>query len=148
MREEIVLKNKTAIVRTEVVMPSDDLIARIVNERICELLSDAQAAELQPFFERPEVAEVMRRTQHVIERRKWIWYFEEHGCLICERSDVRQGALGMCQRCLVRTRERLSTVKRRHAPEVATEAFRDTMQLAREALRPSVENLAPKRGGK
>jgi len=105
-------------------MPSEDLIARIVSERIAELLSEAQTADLQPFFERPEVVEVMRRTQNVIERRKWVWYFEAWGCLICGRKDVRHAGLGMCPACLSRIRERLNALKRDHARNATAESFR------------------------
>lgn len=148
MHKEIVLKNSGLARSVEVVMPSEDLIARIVNERIAELLSEAQTSDLQPFFERPEVAEVMRRTQAVIERKKWLWYLEAFGCLICERKDRPHAGLGMCPSCLGRTRERLRAVKRERAPDVAKQEFRDSVRLAREAVLPSIENLARKRGDK
>ena len=147
MQKQIVPKNSELVRSVELVMPSEDLIARIVNERIAELLADAQTADLQPFFERPEVAEVMRRTQSVIERRKFLWYIQAWGCLICERKDTPHAGLGMCPRCLSRTRERLNALKREHAADATTETFHDTVKLAREALMPSIENLARKRGG-
>jgi len=126
MQKAIVPKNSGLTRSTEVVMPSEDLIARIVSERIAELLSEAQTADLQPFFEKPEVAEVMRRTQSVIERKKWVWYIGAHGCLICERKDTRHAGLGMCPACLSRTRERLNALKREHAREATAENIRHT----------------------
>jgi|SRR5690348_10841107 len=149
MHKQIVPRNsKTLACPVEVVMPSEDLVVRIVNERIAEILSEAATADLQPFFERPEVAEVMRRAQHVIERRKFVWRFEKHGCLVCHRKDTRHAGLSMCPACLSRTREQLNSVKREHAADATTETFHDSLLLAREALVPSVENLARKRAGK
>jgi hypothetical protein len=147
MNKEIVPRDKVSV-RTEVVMPSESLIMRLVNERIAELMTEAQTADLQPFFEISEVAEAMRRTIHVIERHKWAWLFEEWGCLICERKDARHQSLGMCQRCFSRTRERLNAVKRRHVSDAATQGFRDTVRLAKAALMPSIGKLAAKRGAK
>ncbi len=86
MHKAIVRKNSEALDRIEVVMPGDQVLARIVDERIAEILSEAATADLQPFFERPEVAEVMRRTQHVLERRKWVWYVSEYGCLFAQEK--------------------------------------------------------------
>jgi len=115
MQKAIVPKNSGLARSVEVVMPSEDLIARIVNERIAEILSDMETADLQPFFERPEVLEAMRRTQSVIDRKKWLWYLEGWGCLICGRKDTRHAGLGMCPGCLSRTRERLNMLKRQYA---------------------------------
>jgi hypothetical protein len=123
------------------------MIARIVNERIAEILADSQAAELQPFFDSPEVNQAMRRRQNVIERRKWNWYWEEFGCLICQDRKGRHVSLGMCDTCFCRTRGRLLAIKKRHAPEVPQE-FHDTVELARKALMPSIEKLAKQRRGK
>lgn len=148
MQKAIVVKKSEALERAEVVMPSEQALARLINEQIAELTADAQTVDLQPFFANPEVAEVMRRTQHVLERKKFVWLFAKWGCLICERRDARHAGLGMCPACLSRTRERLNSVKREHAAETTTETFRDAVRLAREAILPSVENLAQKRGGK
>ncbi|MGH7935448.1 MAG: hypothetical protein ACREF8_00375, partial [Chthoniobacterales bacterium] len=136
MQKAIVLKKSEALERVEVAMPSDEAITRLMNERIAEMLADAQTADLQPFFEKPEVAEAMRRTQHVIERRKFVWLFEKWGCLICERKDARHAGLGMCPACLSRTRERLNGVKREHAADAATEGFRDAVRSARKDVLP------------
>ena len=61
MQKAIVLKKSEALDRPEVVMPSEDLITRIVNERIAEVLAEAETADLRPFFERAEVAKAIRR---------------------------------------------------------------------------------------
>lgn len=136
MQKAIVVKKSEALVHpVEVVMPSEEAITRLINERIAEMLADAQTADLQPFFAAPEVAAAMRRSQNLIERRKWIWYFEEWGCLVDGARDARHAGLGMCPACLSRTRERLNRIKRQHAPEATTETFRHSLQLAREALR-------------
>src|SRR6185437_1967692 len=126
MQKQIVPKNSKLARSVEVVVPSEDLITRIVNERIAEMLSEAQTAALQPFFENPDVAEVLRWTQSVIERKKWVWYIGAHGCLICERKDTRHAGLGMCPACLSRTRERLNALKREHAREATAENIRHT----------------------
>jgi hypothetical protein len=125
------------------------MIASIVNERIAELLADSQTADLQPFFESPEVSKAMRRKQHIMERQKWQHYFDEWNCLICARPGLRHCALGMCPTCFQRVHQRLNSIRRRHASSESPEVgFRDTVRLAQEALLPSIEKLAAKKGSK
>lgn len=150
MSKEIVLLKKDEVTHAEVVMPSEELLARIVNDRYAALLTEAQTAELQPFFERREVTQAMLRTADVLEKHKWNWRWARFGCLICQRKEpvVHNAGLSMCERCLSRTREQLSSVKREHAPDVAKQEFKNSVRLAREAVLPSIGNLSRKRGAK
>jgi len=45
-------------------------------------------------------------------RRRWASYFKLHGCVICEKTNVAYGDLGLCKRCLRRTRARLQSMAR------------------------------------
>lgn len=105
--------------------------------------SSAEAAELEPFFRPRDLSQAIRARQTVAENHKWSWYFSDHGCLICQRTDTSHHALGMCQACFGRTNLRLKASMRRRATESnEIPTFRDTARLAREALLPSIENLA------
>jgi hypothetical protein len=122
------------------------MVARMLDERIAELMASAESAELEPFFQSRAVVEAMRARQTIAERNKWRYYSDDYGCLICERTDVPHISLGMCRACLSRTRERLQACMRRRAPDGEHEVtFKDTARLAQEALLPSIEKLAHKR---
>jgi hypothetical protein len=118
------------------------LITRIVNERIAEIQTDS----IQPFFESHEVSVAMRREQSVIERNKWTVYYDEFGCLICHKKPSRHRSLGMCETCHLRVSSRLKTI-RRHLTAEKPEQFQDSLELARQALLPSIEKLAKRRRG-
>ncbi len=124
-------------------IPEDSkaMIARVVKERIAEVLADSQTAPLAPFFERPEVSQAMRRTQTPAECNKWNEYFARWGCLICERTDARHQGCGMCATCFSRTMKRIMAIRKR--PAKAPRPI-DTPSRVGAALLPSVTTLARK----
>lgn len=143
-------KNKAAL---ELLPPAREdtraMIARLVEERISEIMENkdgADGADLEPFFRPKKVSYEMRRRMTVAEQNRWSYYYEDNGCLICATTDVPHVSLGMCQKCLSRTRERLeASIRKRHSGD-EPETFHDTADLAREALLPSITALARKRG--
>jgi hypothetical protein len=123
-----------------------EMVRQVVEERLAEVLAASQAADLEPFFQPKEIAAAIRRKQTVLERSRWTFYFEDYGCLICGSREAKHQCLGMCPACVGRTRERLKAAMRlRESTENPEVRFRDTVQLAREALMPSIEKLAAKR---
>jgi len=145
------------------------MIARLVEERIAEVLAGSQAQDLEPFFQPKDVSDEMKRRATVTDNRKWVYYYETWGCLICDDRKAGHRGLGMCHTCFNRTRNRILEIKREHAPgevpeirskqnvDLARNALSQTKQLpdevgrldpermAREALMPSLKKLARKR---
>jgi len=75
----------------------------------------------------------------VAERNKWSWYFETHGCLICETKKVGHAGLGMCINCKWRTKKRLLTLIQAHTPTTIPDLrpnFIDSLRKARTGQAP------------
>lgn len=146
-------KNELAPLTRELLTPREQaaldykhMIDEIVRERIAEIMAAQQAAELEPFFRTKEVSNAMRRNQSVTQQNGWHWYYEDHGCLHCHKADTPHYALGMCGKCFGKIRERRKASIRLRELEPGRETtFRDTVQIAREALLPSIEKLAKRR---
>jgi hypothetical protein len=118
-----------------------EMFSRIVEEKVQEALADQQSAIFEPFFRPREISAEIRRRQTVTEQQKWSYFFETYGCLICQEKTFHQ-SLGMCSKCYQKTGERLRTLIDLHTPpDLSQRTFPDTMQLAREALAPSIEIL-------
>jgi hypothetical protein len=120
------------------------MVDEIVGDRIAEMLADKAGADLEPFFRPREISERMRKHLPIAEANKWKWFFEDYGCLVCTRKDVRHRSLGFCESCLNKTRLRLKAAIRNRAPKPEP-TFHDSAQLAREAILPSLKKLSQKR---
>jgi hypothetical protein len=151
------MPRKPKAVRTELLAPQSReapvdykrMIEEIVEKRLAEILAHKESAALQPFFQPPEVSAALKRKQTIPEQRKWTYYHDDWGCLICKSTDAPHSSLGMCSRCLRRTAARLKISMHRRAPEPGQEpAFVDSLEIARKALLPSIEKLARKRNRK
>lgn len=144
------MAKKIKAVRPQVLSPTPDsmaeayaaMIKRVVDERVAELMADKRGQEFRPFFEVREVSEEMRRRVSVNENRKWRYYFEEWGCMICERKDVAHQTLGMCARCHQNRQKRLRKIRQEHPAEPIPEF--DSVARAQKALLPSIKALAKK----
>lgn len=112
-------------------------IAQIVEETVQQAML-GKGAELQPFFGSKEVAYEIKRRQTVHEQNKLTYYFEDWGCMICGSRKGGHGGCGMCRTCYGRVKLRIhrSLCKRQSAEGSIQPTFKDTMQLAREALAP------------
>ena len=104
----------------------------------------------QPFFGSQQEANEIRQHQTVVEQRKWAFYFEDWGCMVCGRKDIGHLGLGMCDTCHNRVRQRLrATLRRAQAERPTFEEPKDLERLAQEALAPSIDVLLRKgRGGR
>jgi hypothetical protein len=145
-------KNKAAI-PVEIVPRSREnmgedfkrMIAQAIEEKVAEAMAHESDAAFQPFFQAKEIANAIKRTQTVHEQRKFVYYFEDYGCFVCETKDAQHRGLGMCGTCYKTRFSRLeSSVRARTPPPEQQMSFMDTVRLARAALGPSIEILAAK----
>lgn len=122
------------------------MVDQIVDERVAEAMGNSDAI-LQPWCQPKLISREIKRRQTVTEQQKFVFYFEEWGCMICGTKDCRHAANGMCNSCASRIRQRLRTIVLKHAlpPDQIQPSFRDTLAMAREALGPSIAALAPAR---
>jgi ribosomal protein S14 len=142
-------KNNRAIVRAEVLEPEQSAPARsapvdvrkmldeIVRQKVAEIMADEKSAILEPFMQGKRVSIEIRKQQDVVQQRKWSYFWEEWGCLICEQKDAGYGSVGMCRTCFARTAGRMKlTLEHVYANRPAYERLRDLAEVAREALLP------------
>jgi|GEM_PF-2839188 len=114
----------------------DPALERMIEQKIAEMMGNSQDGILQPFFQSKAIADAIRKLETVPQQRKWHYYFEEWGCLICENKNRRHLGLGMCAACHQRTLQRLATILRfteNERPDAL--APRDLTELARAAMR-------------
>ncbi|HVA94422.1 MAG TPA: hypothetical protein VNI36_05900, partial [Candidatus Dormibacteraeota bacterium] len=81
----------------------------------------------------------------VPERLKWAVYFERHGCLVCQATDLSNARCGMCENCYQRTAKRLQSIVAEGMRSGLRGRFTGDLEaLAKKALR-SVDALPAKR---
>jgi hypothetical protein len=143
-------KSKALAIRSQAVevLPAspgrgrDPALERMIEQKIAEMMDDSQDGIFQPFFQSKAIEQEIRKLQTVPQKRKWHYYFEDWGCLICESKDRRPKSLGMCATCFDRVRQRLAASLRRAEAERPEQApLRDLQDVAREALRPTQKAL-------
>lgn len=126
-----------------------EMIAKIVEQKVAEALGNDSTAIFQPFMQSRQVSSEIRKNQTVPEQEKWSYYFEEWGCLVCGEKDPGHESLGMCKKCLERTRHRMiAALRRAHADRPKQDEPQDLEALAQQALVPSIAVLAKKRRGR
>jgi hypothetical protein len=64
---------------------------------------------LQPWFLPKDISLQIRMLLPHIHLTKMRYYFDDHGCLRCERRDVLYGSCGFCESCCATVRRRLQT---------------------------------------
>jgi hypothetical protein len=70
---------------------------------------------LQPWFVPVEIARSIRRLLPVAHFHKMRFYFDDWGCMRCEKKGVMYGANGMCCRCAQKVQHRVvSSFQKRH----------------------------------
>jgi hypothetical protein len=113
----------------------DRALERMIEQKIAEMMGGSRDGILQPFFQSNAIADAIRKLQTVPQQRKWHYYFEEWGCLICAKKDGQYTSLGMCKACYHRTLHRLQAIlKRADAERPEPEPVRDLQDVARKAL--------------
>jgi hypothetical protein len=107
-------KTKALAVRNvEVLPPAPKIpdaraaIEQLVEQKIAEIMGSGDAI-FEPFFRSKEICREIRRLETVPMQRKWTYYFENFGCLICQKKDRPHVSLGMCNTCHARTAQRLA----------------------------------------
>ena len=63
---------------------------------------------LQPWYMPKPVSSQLRKILPSIHLAKMRYYFDNHGCLRCERRDFLYGSNGICENCSVVVRRRLA----------------------------------------
>lgn len=146
---ELIVATGTVRVPAEIV-PSNaaefkNAITRLVEQKVAEALS-GDGAVFEPWFQQRTVSDEIRNRQTVQERQKWRLYYDEWGCVVCNKRKHTHQSNGMCARCYRKIHERLTRILRRNAPPETNPdfGFKDTVRLAREALAPSVKALSAK----
>jgi hypothetical protein len=131
--------------RTEVLAPQpvnvNAQLAAMIERKVAEVLASQHGSLLEPFFQPADVSAAVRKQQTVPQQRKWTYYFEEWGCLVCGTKEHCHDSHGMCRKCSPRIRERLSRAIRAHTKNETMSARIDAMKLAQTALAPSLKLL-------
>jgi hypothetical protein len=73
---------------------------------------------LQPWYMPKPVSLQMRKILPSIHLAKMRFYFDDHGCLRCERRDILYGSNGMCENCSTIVRGRLANCMKRRLRNV------------------------------
>jgi hypothetical protein len=111
-------------------------LERMVERKIAEMMGDSQDGIFEPFFQTQAIATAIRKLETVPQQRKWHYYFEEWGCMICQSKNERHRTLGMCGACYGRINGRLVDILRRASDERSEQRpARDLQEVARKALR-------------
>ncbi len=122
-------------------------LEQFIEQKLAEMM-DGDAGVFEPFFQRKAISAEIRKLQTVPQQRKWHNYFEEWGCLMCEKKNWPHRSNGMCQSCYGRTLARLQAIlrltekERSDAPSFAPDRL---TELASGAVRKqlSAETSAP-----
>jgi hypothetical protein len=102
----------------EILRPADPVpnvraqLEQFIEQKVAEMMGDKRDGIFQPFFQPKAVAAAIKKTETLIQQKKWHYYFEEWGCLICETKDRPHETLGMCRACHKRTSSRLTRILR------------------------------------
>src|ERR1022692_1426555 len=112
------------------------MVAQFVEEQVREAMSHKTDSAFQPFFQTREIAREIKRRQTVTEQKKFLYAFEDWGCLVCGTRGRPHRSLWMCSQCYPVAAQRLlgSIRKRAPAPDSSQPTFMDTVQMARASL--------------
>jgi hypothetical protein len=104
---------------------------------------------LQPWFVPVEIAQSIRRLLPVAHFHKMRFYFEDWGCMRCERKGVMYGANGMCSRCAQKVQHRvISSFQKRHEtplPLTRIPELCSRVESAKVLLRDLVRHTSPRK---
>ena len=135
---------------TEVLGPADPVpnvrtqLEAFIKHKIAEMMG-GDAGVFEPFFQPKKIADEIRKLQTVPHQRKWHDYFEEWGCLICEKKNRPHTSNGMCNACRRRTAGRLQAILRlteKERPDAPSFAPDRLTELASGAVRKQLSGEA------
>ena len=109
---EIVPASEAALVPKAPAAKLQDMLDRMVRERVDEILAERGAPLLEPDFQSKEIAIAIQQRQTVFDRRKWTLYFEKFGCRTCGNKKVSHASKGYCHACHLLIFCRLKSLKR------------------------------------
>jgi hypothetical protein len=89
----------------------------VSDDELLQLPADDQVF-LLPWYLPKDVYLAVRRILPNIHISKMRYYFEDYGCMRCERRDVLYGTNGLCERCNVIVRWRLTQSLRKRLAAV------------------------------
>jgi hypothetical protein len=146
-------KSKSLTVRAEVLPmkkpaapfeAAEAMLEKIVQRKVAEMMA-TDSSILQPFLQTKRVMTEIRKNQNVIEARKFSFYIQDWGCLICGRKDVGHAGLAMCPECHRRVASRMMiTIRKATANRPADDGqAQDLEEMAQGALARSLKALMP-----
>ena len=128
-------------------IPDADLLEKLVQQKVAEILANREDLLLRPFFDERRVADELRRLQKMPFRRKWSVYFATYGCLICKTKKAPHRGCGLCPACYQQTTSRLRTAIGEPLPSRRGPQYIDNPEaVARKALLDAVESFRVKDG--
>src|SRR5579862_6226449 len=89
----------------------DTRLRELIEQKLAEMMG-GDAGLFEPFFQPKKIADEIKKLQTVPQQRKWHHYFQEWGCLICEKKNRPHMCLGMCQACYPKIAHRLQNIVR------------------------------------
>ncbi len=143
-------KNNQAIVQAEVLRPAQSapidarkMIEEIVKQKVAEIMA-APDSLLEPFMQSKKVQIEITKLQDVVQQKKFRFYFEDWGCLICGQKDAGYKSVGMCSPCFSRVTNRMAvSLRNAYAERPVFDKPKDLVAMAQEALAPSIKALIP-----
>jgi hypothetical protein len=122
---------------TRTVPNMSEALGKLVEQKIAEMMTGGEDSIFEPFFRAQAIAQAIKRQETVPQQNKWIYFFEDWGCMVCGRKNRQHSALGMCGTCYSRIAQRLkSSLRRAEADKPgAVQVVRDLTDLARASLR-------------
>jgi hypothetical protein len=105
---------KPEIIRVSPEMDLETLDA-LIQKRVAEAQAN-QGAILEPWFQTSRaLAAAIRRHGSIFHKRKFGFYFERWGCVICGTKEQAHESHGMCHNCLERFVQRLRQLEKEYA---------------------------------
>jgi hypothetical protein len=138
-------KNNQAIVVPEQSAPIDvrKMLEEMVKQKVAEIMA-APGSLLEPFMQSKQTQIEITKLQDVVQQKKFRYYFEDWGCLICGQKDAGYKSVGMCSTCFARVMTRMAvSLRRAYAERPVFDKPKDLVAIAQEALTPSIKALIP-----
>ena len=85
-------------------------LARLIQEKVAEIMAERDAFVFEPFFRSRQVAYELKRLQNVPEQQKFTVSFARYGCIDCKTRDRIHGGNGLCTMCHARWFARLTQI--------------------------------------
>jgi hypothetical protein len=112
------------------------MVAQFIEEQVQQAMSHKTDAAFQPFFQTREIAREIKRRQTITEQKKFVYAYEDWGCLVCGTKEQLHRSLWMCGDCYTRSHPRLLISIRKRAPsvDIPQPTFMDSVRMAQASL--------------